>query len=146
MKKTILIIFLLPFVFCAYAQKYNLKGIKYAQEMFRKDALSGDKELTSFYNYISKNSKFIDAEVLEVIHDNDTVNCCLVKVYKNNSSKYSLAILETKNEVMFEGREFEREVCFLAGTYTYESKGKEKKTIPVYYSLDRLNYSIQYKK
>lgn len=98
MKKTILIIFLLPFVFCAYAQKYNLKGIKYAQEMFRKDALSGDKELTSFYNYISKNSKFIDAEVLEVIHDNDTVNCCLVKVYKNNSSNILLPYWKQKTK------------------------------------------------
>lgn len=117
------------------AQEQNLKGFWRAFELMLDTTATSFEDNVKLKEYLDKNIKPLDMEIFQVIEDTDSTSFCLVKVFKDKYD-YSIAYLQTINEVVFEDKEFEGERCFLAGTYTYKTQGKETKTVPYYMTID----------
>lgn len=117
------------------AQEKNLKGFWHAIELMLENPNNFEENI-KYQEYLDKNFQPLNMEVFQVLEDTDSISYCLVKTYKVSKYDYNIAYLETRNEVVFEGKEYMNEKCFLAGTYTYETKGKETKTVPYYMTLD----------
>lgn len=142
-KSTILLLIFLYLTSTSYAQDYyKMKGVKRVIELLDKDVSEGKQEFPRCFEYIKKNSTSIKAEAIQIIIDNDSISCFLANVYEGDKSKPIVALLETINEIIYEGKVLNNQVCFLAGTFTYTNKLDEEKTVPVYYTLDRLNSII----
>ena len=117
------------------AQEQNLKGFWRAFELMLDTTATSFEDNVKFKEFLDKNIKPLDMEVFQVIEDTDSTSFCLVKLFKDKYD-YSVAYLETINDVVFEDKDFKEERCFLAGTYTYNTKGNETKTVPYYMTLD----------
>lgn len=141
MKKLSLIFFcIINFSIISHAQ-LNLKGFNRAMELLYDTTLCNkDGVNVEYRKYLKKNTKNINAEVFHVLADTDTLSFSLVKIYKGSRYDYSIAMLETKDEIVYEGRGFVKEPCFLARTFTYENTANEKKTVPMYWSMPCYDY------
>lgn len=135
MKKLVSIMILVLCTLSISAQEKNLKGFGRAVELMLENPHSFEENV-KYQEYLDKNFKPLNMEVFQVLEDTDSVSFCLVKTYKDSKYDYKIAHLETRDEVVFEGKEYKNEKCFLAGTYTYETKGKETKTVPYYMTVD----------
>lgn len=135
MKKILSILVMAFFALAMSAQEKNLKGFWRAIELMLENPKSFEENI-KYQEYLDKNVKPLNMEVFQVLEDTDSISYCLVKVYKDSKYDYNVGYLETRNEVVFEGKEYENEKCFLAGTYTYETKGNETKTVPYYMTID----------
>ena len=136
MKKILSILIMTFFVLTLPAQEKNLKGFWRAIELMCDTTAKSFEENIKYKEYLDKSFMPLNMEVFQVIEDTDSVSYCLVKTYKDSKYDYKIAHLETRDEVVFEGKEYKNEKCFLAGTYTYETKGNETKTVPYYMTLD----------
>lgn len=136
MKKILSIIALMICTLSISAQEKNLKGFWRAFELMNDTTAKSFQENKRYQEYLDKNVMPLNMEVFQVLEDTDSISYCLVKTYKDSKYDYNVAYLETRNEVVFEGKEYKNEKCFLAGTYTYETKGKETKTVPYYMTVD----------
>lgn len=90
--------------------------------------------------YVEKNSEVINGEVLQVVIDKDTITYSLITVKDESSYDVHTAMLGTAYEIVYEHKKVKNELCFLAGTYTYENKVNQVKTVPLYYTMDCLRY------
>jgi len=136
MKKLVSIMILVLCTLSISAQEKNLKGFWRAFELMNDTTAKSFEENIRYQEFLDKNVKPLNMEVIQVLEDTDSVSFCLVKTYKDSKYDYKIAHLETRDEVVFEGKEYKNEKCFLAGTYTYETKGKETKTVPYYMTID----------
>ena len=136
MKKLLSILLMVLCTLAISAQEKNLKGFWHAFELMCDTTANSFEENIRFQEFLDKNVKPLNMEVFQVIEDTDSISCCLVTIYKDSKFDYNIAHLETRDEVVFEGKEYINEKCFLAGTYTYKTKVNETKTIPYYMTLD----------
>ena len=136
MKKILSILAVMLFTLTISSQERNLKGFGRALELMLDTTATSFDNNVKLKEYLDKNVKPLDMEVFQVIEDTDSVSYCLVKTVKDSKYDYNVAYLETINEVVFEGKEYMNEKCFLAGTYTYETKGNETKTVPYYMTIE----------
>ena len=139
--KKLLLIFLcfLSFAIMTYAQ-INTRNFHKSMEILVDTSKYVNGENPEYNAFLKKNTKQINAEVFQVLEESDTLSFCLVRVYKESKLDYKIAMLVVMDEIIYEGREFDDELCFLAGTYTYETKADEKKTVPLYYTRPCYNY------
>lgn len=139
--KKLLLIFLcfLSFVTMTYAQ-INTRNFHKSMEILVDTTKYVNGENPEYNAFLKKNTKQINAEVFQVLEESDTLSFCLVRVYKESKLDYNIAMLVAMDEIVYEGKEFDDELCFLAGTYTYETKADEKKTVPLYYTRPCYNY------
>lgn len=136
MKKLLSILVMMLCTLAMSAQEKNLKGFWRSFELMLDTAATTFEDNIKYKEYLDKNVMPLNMEVFQVIEDTDSASFCLVKTFKDSKYDYNVAYLETINEVVFEGKEYKNERCFLAGTYTYETKGKETKTVPYYMTVD----------
>ena len=136
MKKLVSILVMVLCALSISAQEKNMKGFWRAFELMLDTTATTVEDNVKYKEYIDKNIMPLNMEVFQVIEDTDSASFCLVKTFKDSKYDYNVAFLETINEVVFEGKEYKNEKCFLAGTYTYETKGKETKTVPYYMTVD----------
>ena len=139
--KKLLLIFLcfLSFAIMTYAQ-INTRNFQKSMEILVDTSKYVNGENPEYNAFLKKNTKQINAEVFQVLEESDTLSFCLVRVYKESKLDYKIAMLVVMDEIIYEGKEFDDELCFLAGTYTYETKADEKKTVPLYYTRPCYNY------
>ena len=139
--KKLLLIFLcfLSFAIMTYAQ-INTRNFHKSMEILVDTSKYVNGENPEYNAFLKKNTKQINAEVFQVLEESDTLSFCLVRVYKESKLDYKIAMLVVMDEIIYEGKEFDDELCFLAGTYTYETKADEKKTVPLYYTRPCYNY------
>jgi hypothetical protein len=135
MRKLLYLLLFFPF-FSLQAQEKNLKGFGRALELMLDTAATSFEKNIRYQEFLDKNVKPLNMEVFQVLEDTDSISYSLVKIYKDSRYDYNVAHLETRNEVVFEGKEYENEKCFLAGTYTYETKAGEIKIVPYYMTID----------
>jgi hypothetical protein len=112
MKKIILLLSFISFATISSAQINNrnfFKGIEILSDTTK--LINGENP--EYNAFLKKNSKYINAEVFQVIEDSDTLSYCLVKVYKDSKVDYDIAMLETVDEIVYEGKEFENKSLFL---------------------------------
>lgn len=139
MKKLLLIFFcFLSFATISHAEDCNLKGLKHLFALLEKDITAGDSTYASSFEYINKNSVNLKADVIQVIEDTDTTSLFLAHVYEGEKMKSLTAMIQTVDEIVYDGKEFENLRCFLVGTFTYSNKLNEEKTVPLYFTLDQL--------
>ena len=136
MKKLVSILVMVLCALSISAQEKNMKGFWRAFELMLDTTATTFEDNVKYKEYIDKNIMPLNMEVFQVIEDTDSASFCLVKTFKDSKYDYNVAFLETINEVVFEGKEYKSEKCFLAGTYSYETKGKETKTVPYYMTVD----------
>ena len=136
MKKLVSILVMVLCALSISAQEKNMKGFWRAFELMLDTTATTFEDNVKYKEYIDKNIMPLNMEVFQVIEDTDSASFCLVKTFKDSKYDYNVAFLETINEVVFEGKEYKNEKCFLAGTYSYETKGKETKTVPYYMTVD----------
>lgn len=140
MKKIIVLLSFISFATILSAQ-LNLRNFEKSFDILS-DTTSNKNGVNREYNkFLKKNTKRINAEVFQVI-GNDTLSYALVKVFKGSQYNYSIALLMTYDEILYEGKEINNELCFLAGAYTYESKGSGVKTVPAYYTMPCYRYQM----
>ena len=140
MKKLLLIIFcILSFATMSYAQM-NMRNFNKSIEILCDTTKYVNGENPEYNEFMIKNTKQLNAEVFQVLEDSDTLSYCLIRIYKESKFDYNIALLVSRDEIVYEGREFEDELCFLAGTYTYATKANENKTVPMYYTRPCYDY------
>lgn len=139
MKKLLLILLcFMYFTTISYAENYSLKGLKHLLALLEKDITEDNPNFSSSFEYIKKNSVKLKAEVIQVVEDTDTISFFIANVSEGGKMKSITAVIETLDEIIYEGKEFENLNCFLVGTFTYTNKLDEQKTVPLYFTLDCL--------
>lgn len=143
MKKLLSILVMVLCTLTISAQEINAKVFYHALELLCDSTVKSIAENEKFNSYFNKYTETLNIEVIQVIEDSDSVSYCLVEARKDSEFDFDVALFETINEVVYDGKEFKNEKCFLAGTYTYESKGMGTKTVPYYITIDAFFYNAQ---
>lgn len=136
MKKILSIIAMALCTLTISAQEQNLKVFNRAFEMLCDTTVKSILDNEKFNAYFKKNTQSLNMEVIQVIEDSDSISYCLVEAYKDSEDDFNIAFLEIVNEVVYDEKKFKDVPCFLAGTFTYESTGMGKKTVPYYMTID----------
>lgn len=122
------------------AQEINPKVFNRAFELLCDTTVKSIAENEKFNAYFKKHTETLNIEVIQVIEDSDSVSYCLVEASRDSEIDFDVALFETINEVVYDGKKIKNEQCFLAGTYTYESNGMGTKTVPYYITIDAFFY------
>lgn len=118
----------------AFAQDLNQKVFNRAFELFCDKPSIEENE--KFNAYFKKHTETLNLEVIQVIEDTDSVSFCLVEARKDSELDFEIALFQTIDEVVYDGKKFKNERCFLAGTYTYETNSLGTKTVPFYMTIE----------
>ena len=143
MKKLVSIMILVLCAVSILAQNINPKIFNRAFELICDTTAKSVAENEKFNAYCKKHTETLNLEIIQVIEDSDSVSYCLVEARKDSELDFDIALFETINEVVYDGRKFKNEQCFLAGTYTYESNGFGTKTVPYYITIDAFYYEVK---
>lgn len=132
---TLFLLSLLP-VRAAEKSPFNLKGYERYMELRSDTTL---QELAE--DYKRKNTEYIDGSIFQVLFDEDNRSFCLTEVYIDGD-KYNtrVAAILFYDEIVYDKKALKDEKLFLAGTYTYETKGNETKTVPLYFTQSYFLY------
>lgn len=138
---TLFLLSLLP-VRAAEKSPFNLKGYdRCLQAIFEtaKDTAALN-DMTTAENILLKFKKYfetLDGQIFQVLFDEDNTSFCLAQIYIDGD-KYDTrtAAIFFYDEIVYDKKSFKKEELFLAGTYTYETKGNEVKTVPLYFTGD----------
>ena len=143
MKKLVSILVLVLCALSISAQGINAKVFNHAFELLCDTTVKSIAENEKFNSYFNKYTEILNIEVIQVIEDSDSVSYSLVEARKDSEFDFDVALFETINEVVYDGKKFKNEKCFLAGTYTYESKGMGTRTVPYYITIDAFFYKAK---